>query len=111
MWPTFGARIDEKIRKKITITYLKLFAESNTISDETVEEWINERLRELTRKYEPRIEKLLVSGGDTICPCRCSIKLKVHGGLVVRSRLCDRKDPGSRPDSTEDPQCMGPVAC
>ncbi|GBN24942.1 hypothetical protein AVEN_96154-1 [Araneus ventricosus] len=28
----------------------------------------------------------------------------------VRSRLWDRRAPGSKPDSTEDPQCMGPVA-
>ncbi|GBL99474.1 hypothetical protein AVEN_68765-1 [Araneus ventricosus] len=33
-----------------------------------------------------------------------------RGGLVVRSRLWGRKVPGSRPDSTEDPPCMGPVA-
>ncbi|GBL67062.1 hypothetical protein AVEN_246745-1 [Araneus ventricosus] len=32
-----------------------------------------------------------------------------RGGLVVRSRLWDRRVPGSRPDSTEDPPCMGPV--
>ncbi|GBO34342.1 hypothetical protein AVEN_123619-1 [Araneus ventricosus] len=33
-----------------------------------------------------------------------------RGGLVVRSRLWGRRVPGSRPDSTEDPPCMGPVA-
>ncbi|GBN23241.1 hypothetical protein AVEN_224013-1 [Araneus ventricosus] len=32
------------------------------------------------------------------------------GGLVVRSRLWGWRAPGSRPDSTEDPPCMGPVA-
>ncbi|GBL60188.1 hypothetical protein AVEN_218376-1, partial [Araneus ventricosus] len=26
------------------------------------------------------------------------------------SRLWGRRAPGSKPDSTEDPQCMGPVA-
>ncbi|GBN24333.1 hypothetical protein AVEN_33968-1 [Araneus ventricosus] len=33
-----------------------------------------------------------------------------RGDLVVRSRLCERKVPVSRPDSTEDPPCMGPIA-
>ncbi|GBM94771.1 hypothetical protein AVEN_14306-1 [Araneus ventricosus] len=33
-----------------------------------------------------------------------------RGGLVVWSRLWSRRAPGSRPDSTEDPPCMGPVA-
>ncbi|GBM99553.1 hypothetical protein AVEN_268915-1 [Araneus ventricosus] len=33
-----------------------------------------------------------------------------RGGLVVRSQLWGRRVPGSRPDSTEDPPCMGPVA-
>ncbi|GBM79988.1 hypothetical protein AVEN_47456-1 [Araneus ventricosus] len=32
-----------------------------------------------------------------------------RGGLVVRSRLWGRKVPGSKPDSTEDPPCMGPA--
>ncbi|GBN49238.1 hypothetical protein AVEN_216372-1 [Araneus ventricosus] len=31
------------------------------------------------------------------------------GGLVVRSRLWGRRVPGSKPDSTEDSPCMGPV--
>ncbi|GBM32686.1 hypothetical protein AVEN_223469-1 [Araneus ventricosus] len=33
-----------------------------------------------------------------------------RGGLVVRSRPRDRGVAGSKPDSTEDPPCMGPVA-
>ncbi|GBM90642.1 hypothetical protein AVEN_213561-1 [Araneus ventricosus] len=33
-----------------------------------------------------------------------------RGGLVARSRLWGRRVPGSKPDSTEDPPCMGPVA-
>ncbi|GBL98871.1 hypothetical protein AVEN_165704-1 [Araneus ventricosus] len=33
-----------------------------------------------------------------------------RGGLVVRPRPWDRKVPGPRPDSTEDPPCMGPAA-
>ncbi|GBM50046.1 hypothetical protein AVEN_172927-1 [Araneus ventricosus] len=33
-----------------------------------------------------------------------------RGGLVVRSRHRDRRIAGSKPDSTEDPSCMGPVA-
>ncbi|GBN04794.1 hypothetical protein AVEN_49294-1 [Araneus ventricosus] len=33
-----------------------------------------------------------------------------RGGLVVRSRLWGGRVPGPRPDSTEDPPCMGPVA-
>ncbi|GBM25987.1 hypothetical protein AVEN_223121-1 [Araneus ventricosus] len=32
-----------------------------------------------------------------------------RGGLVVRSRLWGRRAPGSKPDSTEDPPCMGHV--
>ncbi|GBN76408.1 hypothetical protein AVEN_170013-1, partial [Araneus ventricosus] len=32
-----------------------------------------------------------------------------RGSLVVRSRLWGRRVPGSKPDSTEDPPCMGPV--
>ncbi|GBN64508.1 hypothetical protein AVEN_114426-1 [Araneus ventricosus] len=33
-----------------------------------------------------------------------------RGGLVVRFRLWGRRVPGPRPDSTEDPPCMGPAA-
>ncbi|GBO30026.1 hypothetical protein AVEN_146707-1 [Araneus ventricosus] len=33
-----------------------------------------------------------------------------RSGLVVRSRPRDRRVAGSKPDSTEDPPCMGPVA-
>ncbi|GBO14535.1 hypothetical protein AVEN_239491-1 [Araneus ventricosus] len=33
-----------------------------------------------------------------------------RGGLLVRSRLCGRRVPGSKPDSTEDPLCIGPAA-
>ncbi|GBN99754.1 hypothetical protein AVEN_29398-1 [Araneus ventricosus] len=32
------------------------------------------------------------------------------GGLEVRSRLLCRRAPGSKPDSTEVPLCIGPVA-
>ncbi|GBM31662.1 hypothetical protein AVEN_101281-1 [Araneus ventricosus] len=32
------------------------------------------------------------------------------GGLVVRLRLWGQRAPGSKPDSIEDPPCMGPVA-
>ncbi|GBM00618.1 hypothetical protein AVEN_134482-1 [Araneus ventricosus] len=32
------------------------------------------------------------------------------GGLVVRSRFQGRRVADSKPDSTEDPPCMGPVA-
>ncbi|GBN90476.1 hypothetical protein AVEN_238463-1, partial [Araneus ventricosus] len=35
---------------------------------------------------------------------------KGRGGLVVRSRPWGRRVPGSKPDSTADPSCMGPVA-
>ncbi|GBL90798.1 hypothetical protein AVEN_269081-1 [Araneus ventricosus] len=38
------------------------------------------------------------------------LSVRGRGGLVVRSRLWDRRVPGSKPDSTEDPPCMGPVA-
>ncbi|GBL77049.1 hypothetical protein AVEN_12699-1 [Araneus ventricosus] len=31
-------------------------------------------------------------------------------GPVIKSRLWDWRVPGSKPDSTEDPPCMGPVA-
>ncbi|GBM07459.1 hypothetical protein AVEN_5263-1 [Araneus ventricosus] len=37
-------------------------------------------------------------------------KEKGRVGLVVRSRLWIRRAPGSKPDSTEDPTCVGPVA-
>ncbi|GBM03515.1 hypothetical protein AVEN_95408-1 [Araneus ventricosus] len=33
-----------------------------------------------------------------------------RGGLVARPRPWGRRAPCSRPDSTEDPPCMGPVA-
>ncbi|GBM48342.1 hypothetical protein AVEN_37800-1 [Araneus ventricosus] len=33
-----------------------------------------------------------------------------RGGLVVRSRPRGRRVAGPKPDSTEDPPCMGPVA-
>ncbi|GBM17435.1 hypothetical protein AVEN_207502-1, partial [Araneus ventricosus] len=33
-----------------------------------------------------------------------------RGGLVVKSRLQGRRVPGSKPDSTGDPPCIGPVA-
>ncbi|GBN29884.1 hypothetical protein AVEN_178989-1 [Araneus ventricosus] len=32
-----------------------------------------------------------------------------RGGLVGRARLRGRRVPGSKPDSTEDPPCIGPV--
>ncbi|GBM96905.1 hypothetical protein AVEN_99098-1 [Araneus ventricosus] len=35
---------------------------------------------------------------------------KGRGGLVVGSRPRDQRVAGSKPDSTEDPPCMGPVA-
>ncbi|GBN89546.1 hypothetical protein AVEN_146014-1 [Araneus ventricosus] len=34
----------------------------------------------------------------------------VWGGLVARFRPRDRRVAGPKPDSTEDPPCMGPVA-
>ncbi|GBN09386.1 hypothetical protein AVEN_177275-1 [Araneus ventricosus] len=36
--------------------------------------------------------------------------LEGRGGLVARSRTWGRRAPGSKPDSTEDPPCMGPAA-
>ncbi|GBN41103.1 Relaxin receptor 1 [Araneus ventricosus] len=44
------------------------------------------------------------------CAAHLSVLVGGRGGLVVRSRLWGRRVPGSRPDSTEDPPCMGPVA-
>ncbi|GBL79691.1 hypothetical protein AVEN_18225-1 [Araneus ventricosus] len=41
--------------------------------------------------------------------CR-SLSSRGRGGLVVRPRLWGQRAPGSRPDSTDDPPCMGPVA-
>ncbi|GBL75956.1 hypothetical protein AVEN_234281-1 [Araneus ventricosus] len=38
------------------------------------------------------------------------IKWGGRGVLVVKPRLWGRRTPGSKPDSTEDPPCMGPVA-
>ncbi|GBM27156.1 hypothetical protein AVEN_207489-1 [Araneus ventricosus] len=40
----------------------------------------------------------------------CFVCITGRGGLVVRSRLWDQRVPGSRPDSTEDPSCIGPIA-
>ncbi|GBO39497.1 hypothetical protein AVEN_32258-1 [Araneus ventricosus] len=37
-------------------------------------------------------------------------RLKGSGGIVVSSRPWGRRAPGSKPDSTEDPSCMGPAA-
>ncbi|GBL82701.1 hypothetical protein AVEN_263761-1 [Araneus ventricosus] len=34
---------------------------------------------------------------------------KGRGGLVVRSRLRGRRAPGSKPNSTGDPPCVGPA--
>ncbi|GBN23594.1 hypothetical protein AVEN_50876-1 [Araneus ventricosus] len=34
-----------------------------------------------------------------------------RGGLGIRSRLRGGRAPGSKPDSTEEPSCCGPVAC
>ncbi|GBM58564.1 hypothetical protein AVEN_74802-1 [Araneus ventricosus] len=39
------------------------------------------------------------------------MKSHFRGGLVVRSRFWGRRVPGSKPDSTEDPPYMKPVAC
>ncbi|GBN69761.1 hypothetical protein AVEN_206969-1 [Araneus ventricosus] len=36
--------------------------------------------------------------------------IRGRGGLVVRSRLWGRRAPGPKPDSTEDPTGMEPVA-
>ncbi|GBM43096.1 hypothetical protein AVEN_269914-1 [Araneus ventricosus] len=33
-----------------------------------------------------------------------------RGGLVIRSRAWGRRVPGPKPDSTEDPPCMGPAS-
>ncbi|GBN49777.1 hypothetical protein AVEN_74068-1 [Araneus ventricosus] len=46
------------------------------------------------------------------CPVlkRIIFFMQGRGGLVVRPRLWGRRIPGSIPDSTEDPPCMGPVA-
>ncbi|GBN83169.1 hypothetical protein AVEN_163939-1 [Araneus ventricosus] len=43
--------------------------------------------------------------GTALPPCHGG-----SGGLVVWSRLWGRRIPGSKPDYTEDPPCMGPVA-
>ncbi|GBL92177.1 hypothetical protein AVEN_91518-1 [Araneus ventricosus] len=39
-----------------------------------------------------------------------SVIFNGRGGLVARSRLWNRRVPGSKPDSTDDPSCMGPAA-
>ncbi|GBL72169.1 hypothetical protein AVEN_115158-1 [Araneus ventricosus] len=39
-----------------------------------------------------------------------SVPLSGSGGLVVMSRLWGRTAPGSKPDSTEDPACIGSAA-
>ncbi|GBL72103.1 hypothetical protein AVEN_115112-1 [Araneus ventricosus] len=38
------------------------------------------------------------------------LNFKCRGDSVVRSRPWDRRVPGSKPDSTEDPPCTGPAA-
>ncbi|GBO12034.1 hypothetical protein AVEN_241308-1 [Araneus ventricosus] len=40
---------------------------------------------------------------------KAEIQMPGFGGLVARSRLWGRRAPGSKPDSTEDPPCMGPL--
>ncbi|GBN37501.1 hypothetical protein AVEN_11053-1 [Araneus ventricosus] len=52
--------------------------------------------------YSPKIKvlKISISGKP----------LEGRGGLVVSSPLWDRRVPGSKPDSTEDPPCLGPAA-
>ncbi|GBN96818.1 hypothetical protein AVEN_243057-1 [Araneus ventricosus] len=39
-----------------------------------------------------------------------SLKTQGRGGLVVKSRLSGRRVPGSKPDSSDDPPCMGSAA-
>ncbi|GBM91911.1 Blastula protease 10, partial [Araneus ventricosus] len=39
-----------------------------------------------------------------------NIEERGRGGQVARSRLWGRRVPGSKPDSTEDPPCIRPVA-
>ncbi|GBN63120.1 hypothetical protein AVEN_260281-1 [Araneus ventricosus] len=39
-----------------------------------------------------------------------SANIRGRGRLVVRSRMWGRRVPGSKPDSTADPSCNGPVA-
>ncbi|GBM86837.1 hypothetical protein AVEN_225059-1 [Araneus ventricosus] len=39
-----------------------------------------------------------------------SLLLRGGGGLVIRCLLWGLRAPGSKPDSTEDLQCIGPVA-
>ncbi|GBN60849.1 Signal peptide, CUB and EGF-like domain-containing protein 2 [Araneus ventricosus] len=54
--------------------------------------------------------------GSFKCLCRQGytspdgFRCESRGGLVVRSRLWGRRVPGAKPDSTEDPPCMGLVA-
>ncbi|GBN00582.1 hypothetical protein AVEN_215639-1 [Araneus ventricosus] len=38
------------------------------------------------------------------------LEYQEESGVVVRSGLCGRWVPGSKPDSNEDPPCMWPVA-
>ncbi|GBM74513.1 hypothetical protein AVEN_58388-1 [Araneus ventricosus] len=46
---------------------------------------------------------ILTSDASVFC-------MQCRGGLVVRPRLWVRRVPGSKPDSSEDPSCFGPVA-
>ncbi|GBM62587.1 hypothetical protein AVEN_224381-1 [Araneus ventricosus] len=64
-----------------------------------------------------RRRSCIVGGGVVYtCPFMCPHKKKSNGvksgsdGLVAMSRPRERIVAGSRPDSTEDPQCMGPAA-
>ncbi|GBM92883.1 hypothetical protein AVEN_205215-1 [Araneus ventricosus] len=64
----------------------------------------------MQRKFRPFVSFLFA----TTSVHNCTRTLRTHyyrgrGGLVVRSRPRDRRAPGSKPDSTEDPPYMGPT--
>ncbi|GBL88467.1 hypothetical protein AVEN_159064-1 [Araneus ventricosus] len=74
-------------------------------------ESIEERLPRQQSEYLPHHAPSPPEGGTSRLKNRGSLTpVMGRGGLVVRSRLWGRRVPGSRPDSTEDPPCMGPVA-
>ncbi|GBN49759.1 hypothetical protein AVEN_110771-1 [Araneus ventricosus] len=70
--------------------------------------WRKESIHHLYRIFFERNGLKTLSTLFTICIIQ--FLYAVCGRLVVRSRLRGRRAPGSKPDFTEYPSCMGPTA-
>ncbi|GBN89042.1 hypothetical protein AVEN_126236-1 [Araneus ventricosus] len=68
-----------------------------------------ECLRELFKLINISPE-LLNYGHEIFTKIFLTLRNNSHDGLVAGPRLRDRKIPGSKPDSPEDPPCIGPAA-